>query len=361
MRLRRHLLIPFIAATALMACRRDEALIDEPTTSGPTPFALSIPAWAVDTGHGGHDLNIPYDNLLTEEGVALGRRLFYETALSDDFSMSCASCHKQENAFSDPRAVSVGTDGSLGSRNAMSIVNMVWEHFHFWDARAFSLELQAFAPVTNPLEMRNTWPNVVARLQASSEYPELFRKAFGTTTIDSMKVAFALAQFERTLVSFDSPFDRYHYGGDLGALTEQQVRGKVIFFTEGHCIDCHALPLFTDHVMRNIGLDRTGGDPGLGGWSGVPEHMGKFRTPGLRNIAASAPYGHDGRFATLEAIMDFYAEDVAVNAENLDGHMEPWVNGEIDLDAQDRADLVAFMHALTDPRFLTNPAFTDPH
>lgn len=361
MRLRRHLLLTIFLLTALMACRRDEALVDEPTTNGPTPLTLSIPAWAVDTGHGGHDLNIPYDNLLTVEGVALGRKLFYETALSDDFSMSCASCHKQENAFSDPRAVSVGTDGSLGSRNAMSVVNMVWEHFHFWDARALSLELQAFAPVTNPIEMRNTWPAVVARLQASSEYPELFRKAFGTTTIDSLKVVFALAQFERTLLSFDSPFDRYHYGGDVNALTEQQVRGKEIFFTEGHCIDCHALPLFTDHVMRNIGLDRTGGDPGLGGWSGVPEHMGKFRTPGLRNIAASAPYGHDGRFATLEAIMDFYAEDVAVNAENLDGHMEPWVNGEIDLDAQDRADLVAFMHALTDPHFLTNPAFTDPH
>jgi len=306
-------------------------------------------------------LNLPYDNLLTEEGVALGRKLFYETALSDDFSMSCATCHKQENAFSDPRRFSVGTDGSVGTRNSMPVMNMAWEHFHFWDARAFTLELQAFAPVTNPIEMRNTWPNVVARLQAHAEYPELFRKAFGTTIIDSMRVAFALAQFERILLSFDSPFDRYHYGGDMAALTEQQLRGKEIFFHEGRCVGCHMLPVFTDHVMRNIGLDSVGGDPGLGGWSGVALQRGKFRTPGLRNIAASAPYMHDGRHATLEEVMDFYAEDVAASVPNLDVHMLPFVNGEIDLDAQDRADLVAFMHALTDPRFLTNPAFSDPH
>lgn len=353
----RWILLIIAAANMLWACRRDTALTEEPTMDGPTRLVLSVPPWAVDS----HGLNLPYDNPLTEEGVALGRKLFYEKALSDDYSMSCATCHRQENAFSDPRQFSVGTDGSEGARNAMAVMNMAWEHFFFWDARALSLELQAFAPVTNPIEMRNTWPNVVARLQAHPEYPALFKKAFGTPIIDSMKVAFALAQFERTLISLDSPFDRYHYGGDETALTEQQLRGKDIFFNEGHCIDCHMLPLFTDHVMRNIGLDRTGGDPGLGGWTGVPHHRGNFRTPGLRNIAASAPYMHDGRHATLEEVMDFYAEDVAINVPNLDGHMEPWVNGEIDLDAQDRADLVAFMHALTDPRFLTNPAFSDPH
>ncbi len=347
------------AVVALNACRKDVSTDpDQPGgPTGPTPLTLQVPSWSVDTGHA---LNLPYDNPLTVEGVALGRKLFHEKALSNDLTMSCATCHRQENAFSDPRRFSVGTDGSLGRRQGMAIINTAWDHFFFWDARALSLELQAFGPVRNPVEMANSWPVVVQRLQQHPEYPELFRRAFGSPTIDSLHVAYALAQFERTLISLNSRFDRYYYGGDVTALTEQEVRGKDLFFGEAHCDNCHMLPLFQDHGVRNIGLP-PGPDQGLAEVSGITAHRGRFKTTTLRNIDVTAPYMHDGRFATLEEVVDFYADDVVLTTPNLDEHMFPWVNDEIHLNAQERADLVAFMKTLTDETFLNDPAFSDPH
>lgn len=353
--------LPFVllgAVLLLQACRKDPGM-EQPTDApfGPTPLTLSVPSWAVDTGHA---LNLPYDNPLTVEGVALGRRLFYEKALSNDFSMSCATCHRQENAFSDPRRVSIGTDGSEGRRQGMAIINAAWDHFFFWDARALSLELQAFGPVRNPIEMGNSWHVVVQRLQQHPEYPELFRRAFGTSSIDSLHVAYALAQFERTLISLSSRFDRFHYDGDITAMTPQEVRGMDLFFGDAHCDNCHMLPLFQDHGVRNIGLP-PGPDQGLAEVSGITAHRGRFKTTTLRNIAVTAPYMHDGRFATLEEVVDFYADDVVLTTPNLDEHMFPWVNDEIHLNAQDRADLVAFMRTLTDEAFLSDPRFSDPH
>jgi cytochrome c peroxidase len=352
-------LLLLAGAIALHGCRKDPSMEPPPTAgSGPTPLTLNIPAWALDSIH---PLNLPYDNPLTVEGVALGRLLFYDKALSNDYSMSCASCHRQEHAFSDPRRFSVGTDGSMGTRNSMTIQNVAWDHFFFWDTRALSLELQALAPVTNHLEMRNTWPTVVQRLEQHPEYPRLFEKAFGTTGIDSFRVAFAIAQFERTLLTFDSPYDHFVHGGDANALTEQQQRGMDLFFGDAHCNDCHAAPRIQDHGVQNIGLGRNDDDLGLMGVSGIEAHRGRFKNPSLRNVAVSAPYMHDGRFATLEEVVDFYADDVDLNDPNLDEHMFGWTLGMVDLDAQERADLVAFLHAFTDQGFLTDPAFSAPH
>lgn len=321
-------------------------------------MVLNVPPWAQDTVH---TLNLPWDNPLTVEGVALGRRLFYEKALSDDYSMSCASCHKQEHAFSDPQPISPGTDGTLGRRNAMAIVNLAWDHFFFWDARAFSLELQALQPVVSHAEMRNTWPVVEQRLADHPDYPALFERAFGSPGIDSLRVVFAIAQFERTLLSFDSRFDRYYYGGQQGLFTEQEERGLDLFMGEAHCVDCHMLPHFHDFAVRNIGLNPGPDDTGLMEVSGLPEHRDRYKTTTLRNVEVSGPYMHDGRFATLEEVVDFYADDVRITSPTLDEHMSPWVWGQIDLDPQERADLVAFMRTLTDPGFLNNPAFSDPH
>jgi cytochrome c peroxidase len=354
------LLVLGLAAVLALGCRRDEALPDGPGTThtGPTPLALNVPDWAVDSVHG---LNLPWDNPLTVEGVALGRMLFYEKALSNDYSMSCATCHRQEHAFSDPRQFSVGTDGTVGRRNSMSVMNLAWDHFFFRDARAFSLELQALRPVVDHAEMRNTWPVVEQRLAADPRYPPLFQKAFGSPHIDSLRVVFAIAQFERTLLSFNSRFDRYYYGGEQFALTDQERRGMDLFFGEAHC-DCHMLPHFKDANVQNIGLPPGPTiDAGLMEVSGLPEHRNRFKNVSLRNIAVTAPYMHDGRFATLEEVVDFYADDVQTQVANLDAHMAPWVWGQIDLDAQERADLVAFMMTLTDHEFLTNPAFSDPH
>lgn len=339
------------------ACRSEQVITSRNISPGPTPLSLELPAWATDSAH---ELILPYDNPLTVEGVALGRRLFHEKALSRDGTISCASCHIQEHAFSDPRRFSIGTDGRVGQRNAMALMNLSWSHFYFWDARAFSLELQALAPVRDHEEMFNAWPEVLQRLRDAPDYPELFDAAFGTMEIDSMHVAFALAQFERTLLSFNSRFDKFHYDCDPSALTAQEQRGMDLFFGGAHCADCHELPLFQDHGVVNIGLDSIPIDKGLGQRTGLHKHMGRFKTPTLRNIAVSAPYMHDGRFATLEEVVDFYADDVQLNTPNFDDHMFAWKLGAVDLDAQERADLVAFLHALTDHDFLTDPRFSEP-
>ena len=347
-----------VATVLLHACRRDPSPWTETIPMGPTPMSLDVPAWVLQAV--GAPL-LPADNPLTREGVDLGRRLFFEKALSDDFSLSCASCHLPENAFSDPRVVSLGTDGSPGRRNSMAIINAAWDHFFFRDGRSTSLEDQALRPVVDHAEMRNTWPTVVQRLQAHPHYPGLFKAAFGTAEIDSMRVVKAIAQFERTLLSFNSRFDRWFYGGDATALTEQEQRGFDLFMNAGHCHNCHAPPLFHDNDFRNIGLDQFPADGGRSEVTGFGADKGRYKTTTLRNIAQTAPYMHDGRFATLEEVMDFYADDVVLTVNNLDPHMFPWIEGEIDLSPQDRADLVAFMLALTDDGFLSNPAFQDPH
>lgn len=354
----------FVLAGSVMlhGCQRDPDLaapsVPGEHWSGPTPLTLVVPPWTVDTVHA---INLPWDNPLTVEGVALGRKLFYEKALSNDHSMSCGTCHRQEFAFSDPRTFSQGTDGSMGRRNAMPVMNLAWDHFFFWDARALSMELQALAPVVDHVEMRNTWPVVTARLTEHADYPLLFERAFGSPGIDSLRVVFAIAQFERTLLSFDSRFDRYHYGGDLNALTAQEVRGKDLFFGEAHCGDCHMLPLFQDHSVRNNGLGNDINDGGLFEVSGIEEHRSRFKTPSLRNVEHTAPYMHNGRLVTLEDVVEFYAEHVRTASPNLDPHMLPWVWGQIDLSPQERTDLVAFMKSLTDEGFLTDPAFSDPN
>lgn len=350
-------LLALFALVALVACRKDPTL-EEPLTTGPTPLVLQIPTYITDSGHYPH---VVPNNPLTVEGVALGRLLFHEKALSDDYSLSCASCHLQENAFSDPRRFSIGTNGATGHRQAMAVVNLAFDHFLFWDGRVETLEEQAARPVIDPAEMRNTWPTVVARLQALPAYAPLFEKAFGSPGIDSARVGMAIAQFERTLLSFDSRYDRYTYGGDMGAMTEQELRGQDVFFRRGHCVDCHRAPLFADHAMRNNGLDSVFTDLGMGAVTGVTAHNGRFKVPTLRNIGVTAPYMHDGRFNTLEEVVDFYADDVHTNTPFLDNHMEPWLAGQVNLSAQDRADLVAFLHTLTDQSFLTNPTFSDPH
>lgn len=324
----------------------------------PASLALALPSWTIaDTSL---KLNIPYDNPLTIEGVALGRSLFHDPALSSDGTLSCASCHRQQNAFSDSTAISRGVDGRLGARNTLPLMNLAWDHFFFWDARALSVELQAFEPVTGHREMGSDWASVVARLESDGRYPQMFRAAFGDSRIDSLRIAFALAQFERTLISLNSRFDRYQYLHDTTALNAVELRGMRLFFNSAHCVDCHEPPLFKDHHVANIGLPRAQGDDGMGARTGIAWHMGRFKTPTLRNIAVTAPYMHDGRFATLEKVVDFYADGVNVDDPTLDDHMMPWIQRKIRLSKQDRSDLVAFLQSLTDEGFLDNPDFGPP-
>ncbi|MCH9659386.1 MAG: cytochrome-c peroxidase [Bacteroidetes bacterium] len=306
---------------------------------------------------------IPDDNPQTVEGIALGKKLFFDPILSLDNTQACADCHQPENSFSDPRRFSVGIDGSLGTRQSMPLFNMAWnfnEKF-FWDGRSVSLEEQIFQPVTNPIEMDNTWPNVENSLQDHADYPALFEEAFGSTQIDSVNVSRAIAQFLRTLVSANSKFDRAELG--LEPLTPQEQNGLNIYLDEGRgdCFHCHGLPnnpLWTDNIFHNNGMDEIITDLGFGDVSGDPREFGHFKTPSLRNLAFTAPYMHDGRFATLDEVIDHYSEGL-VFSETIDPLMKAVSTGGVALTDGDKADLKAFLLSLSDPSFINNPDFQE--
>lgn len=309
--------------------------------------------------------NIPANNPQTAEGVNLGRKLFFDPILSGNGTQACADCHRPQNAFSDPRQFSVGINGIEGFRNSMPLQNLAWNFsgkFN-WDGSASSLEEQIFEPVTNPIEMNNTWSNAVASLQNHNEYPELFRHAFGSSTIDSVMVTKAIAQFVRTLISANSRFDRHVLGENI--LTPQELNGFNIFMDEdrGDCFHCHGNffnPLWTDNTFHNNGLDEIFADIGLGGVSGDPRDNGRFKAPSLRNLLYTSPYMHDGRFETLEDVINHYSEGL-VFSETIDPLMKAVSQGGVQLSKEDKADLKAFLLSLSDPGFINNPDFQEPN
>jgi len=329
--------------------KKDTPLPDE--KYDPQPFAIVIPP-------NFPDMSIPADNPTTVEGVELGRMLFYDPILSGNNTQSCADCHGQATSFTDPRKFSVGIDGIAGSRNAMALINTGWMTSFFWDGRSHSLEHQANDPVTNPIEMHETWPKALDKLKNHPEYPHLFFKAFGTRNIDSSHVVKAIAQFERTLISSNSKWDKY-LRGETG-LSAQEAKGFEIFFTEkGDCFHCHSTILFTNNLFHNNGLDATFADKGLYEFTGNPEDVGKFKTPTLRNLLYTAPYMHDGRFGTLEEVIDFYSEGLKWSP-TIDPLMKNVNEGGVRLTDDEKASLIAFIKTLTDESFISNPDFSNP-
>ena len=339
----------------------DDDLIEG--TYDPQEYVFDLPEWLPEP-------LIPEDNPMTVEGVALGRELFYEKKLSSDASMSCGSCHLQEKAFTDGLATSTGVLGMNGTRSSMSLVNLAFNpRGFFWDGRSATLEDQALVPVEDHLEMNEDWDNVLNKLREDEKYPALFRKAFGIerkTEMTKELVAKAIAQFERTIVSGNSRFDRI-IGLNDGWPTESELRGRELFFFEESqdldhpgCSHCHFQPLYTDNFFKNNGLDSVGTleefeDLGLGGFNGQRYDNGKFRVPTLRNIELTAPYMHDGRFATLEEVLDHYSQG-GHGVENEDSNLLSFT-----LTEQDKEDLITFMKMLTDETMLTNPAYSDPN
>lgn len=321
-----------------------------------TPITLDIPTYA--TSYLG-EMPIPEDNPMTLEGIYLGRKLFYDKNLSDDNTQSCASCHLQENGFTDPNQFSEGITGELGGRNAMQIINAAWFPSFFWDGRAESLEHQALGPVVNPVELNTTWPKVENKLKAEPLYPALFSMAFGSKEIDSTRITKAISQFERTLLSFNTKYDDYFYG-DFTGFTESEENGFDIYFSErGDCIHCHSGPNLTDNEFRNNGLDSEISDLGLGEVTGNTEDNGKFKVPTLRNIEFTAPYMHDGRFETLEEVVEHYNSGVHEDSPNLDPEMEHSAEG-LNLTEQEKEDLVNFLKTFSDYEFISNPEFSNP-
>jgi cytochrome c peroxidase len=318
-----------------------------------TPYKLVIPS-------GLPAMPIPTDNPLTEEGVSLGRRLFYDPILSGNNTQSCGSCHRQEFAFADTTSqFSIGIDGLPGTRNAMSICNLGYQRKYFWDGGAADMESQVIGPIQNPVEMHETLPNMVAKLNAHKDYPALFERVFGSSTITTPMVMKAIAQFERTLVSGNSKWDKYKRGEQ--SLSAEEARGLLVFEAEnkGDCTHCHTLgSTFSDFEFRNTGLDSIAKDAGRALITFLSTDSGKFKTPSLRNIALTAPYMHDGRFKTLAECIDHYNTGFHY-AANLDGSLSKQVKGRMSV--QDKADLIAFLNALTDHEFIKDPKFAKPN
>ena len=340
----------------------DEVGIEGYTPYSPTPLPLNIPQIFSDNIL---PPVIPINNLQTVEGVALGRKLFYDTILSKDNTQACATCHSPENAFTDSDRFSIGIDGILGTRNSMPIFNLAWNYNEkfFWDGRSFAIEGQALEPVENPIEMHNTWNNAVISLQNHADYPNLFFDAFGTRTIDKNLVTKAIAQFERTLISANSKFDK-HLLGQI-TLTASELNGFNIFMdeTKGDCFHCHGNannPLWTDNIFHNNGLDTTITDLGLGKITGDPADNGKFKSPSLRNLKFTAPYMHDGRFVTLDDVINHYSEGLQ-NSPTIDPLMKAINDGGVHITDAEKTDLKAFLLSLSDEEFISNPAFQNPN
>ncbi len=339
----------------------------------PTPVDLDIAPVGLANWP---SMPIPIDNPTTAEGIELGRHLFHDPILSGDDTQSCSSCHSQGAAFSDNgRQFSIGIDGIAGTFNAPALVNLGWTSAApyaqqigaltlsmFWNGRAESLEAQALEPVPNPIEMHLAWPDAEAKIQAAAKYPPMFQAAFGTKTVTRELVTKALAQFQRSLRSYNSKWDRAQRGEV--ALTQAEMDGFTAFSTEtGDCWHCHGgnLALFVNPAtpFANNGLDSLP-DPGVMTVTGQPSDEGVFRVVTLRNLAYTAPYMHDGRFATLEEVLDHYSTGVALDSPNLQGDLRARVLTFGPISDVDKANIIAFLGTLNDPTFVSDPAFGPP-
>ncbi len=307
---------------------------------------------------------LPADNPLTVEAVALGKKLFHDTRLSINNSQSCASCHLQSAAFSDPRQLSLGAEGQVGKRNAMALVNLAWGQGFFWDGRAKTLREQVLMPVQDKHEMNETLESVEKKLSQDQELVADFKKAFGSSGITAERIAKALEQHLITLISQESRFDKAVR--KVAELSEEEKRGLQLFVTEhdpkrglfgADCFHCHGGTLLTDHQFHNNGLLLTPEDTGRMKVTGAEADQGEFKTPTLRNIALTAPYMHDGRFGTLEEVVEHYSSGVKRSA-TLDPNLAKHPVEGIRLSAEDRQALVAFLKTLTDEAF-ARPSTTD--
>ncbi len=324
----------FVAAALLLAAGLLSAVGPPEESSLPTRPAIPL----------GLDLYLPVpeENPITPAKTALGRRLFFDPILSRDFTLSCASCHDPRRAFTDSLSVAVGVQGRHGTRNAPTLVNRAYGKAQFWDGRAASLEEQALQPIDNPDEFDMTVEEVVARLKSHHDYPAFFQAAFGRGA-NSEDMGRALATYVRTIFSGEAPIDRYREG-DREAVSEQARRGLRLFQGKANCTACHLGPTFTDEQFHNTGVAWRDGellDVGRFKVTGKQEDRGRFKTPSLREVFRTAPYMHDGSFATLTEVIEFY---------NLGGNANPYLDPELRplrLSPEEKQALRAFLQTLS--------------
>lgn len=368
-----------------IACKKDNSDTNEPIPVDPVAEALNLPATPfnyaniVQPGYltGPNiigQINTPANNPITDNGATLGRVLFYDKNLSLNNTISCASCHKQTNAFSDPVTKSAGFNGGLTGRNSMSLINAKYypNGTFFWDQRAATLEEQVLIPVQDMVEMGMTLSQLETKLRNLAYYPPLFTKAFGDNTISSSRIASALSQFVRSIVSFQSKYDagRATYpaapapppNAVFPNFTAQENRGKELFLLpQNACAACHGSETFTAPQEKNNGLDMATIDRGFGAVANNTALDATFKVTSLRNVELTAPYMHDGRFTTLEQVVEHYSSGVR-NHPNLSPQLR-LPNGQprlLNLTAQDKTALVAFLKTLTDTNVTTDVKYSNP-
>lgn len=329
-----------------------------------TPFEIEIP-FGFPTM-----LTVPEDNPMTVEGIELGRILFYDGRIAgqgeNGLYLSCSSCHLQDNAFTigAPRPQPVGINGDSTHHSMLPLVNLIWNPGHFnWDGSVQSIEEEVLGALTHPDEFNTTFEKVVNAIAAIEGYPPLFQKAFGTPEVTIERISKAIAQFVRTLISSNSRFDRY-LRGEL-QITPQELEGYILFTTEegADCFHCHGgggNPLFTTHLFYNNGTDAEFTDPyDRYAITGDPMDIGAYKAPTLRNIALTAPYMHDGRFNTLDEVIDFYSEGLQYSP-SINPLMHHIGNGGNLLLPDEKEALKTFLLSLTDTSFVNNPAYACP-
>ncbi len=354
-------LIPLcLVAISLASCKKNQALVEDADLV-PLSMNANFPT-----------PNIPADNPLTASKISLGKMLFYDTKLSSDNTINCASCHIQNNAFADPNQFSTGVNGAQGDRQGMAIFNLAFhEGGFFWDGRATTLREQALGPIENPLEMNETLPNVIAKLNQDNDYLAAFTLAFGDNNITSERIALALENFMFSITSDNSKYDQFLAGN--ANLTASEERGRQLFFGGGggpgngpggnglggaNCVRCHGGPNFDDRRFFNIGLDSDANisDIGRQAVTGNPNDRGKFKTTSLRNIAVTAPYMHDGSMTSWNQVLNHYNNGIEMSA-TLDPGLRNAAQNGMGLSQQDRNDIVNFLQTLTDNTYLNNPDY----
>ncbi len=308
------------------------------------------------------------NNPVTKKGAELGKYLFYDSILSSDNNMACATCHKQKYAFSDsPNKFTRGRNNSLMKRNTMPLFNLAWYPSYFWDGKANSIEEQIFHPVRDKNEMNLSWKYAEDRIKKSKFYEKLFKQSFGKTPIDSILISKAIAQFLRTLISCRSKYDLVLE--KKMKFTADEYEGFVLINdqTKGDCLHCHTTDgnaLGTTGKFSNNGIDKVEKtnefiDIGRGGITGKTEDNGKFKIPSLRNLVFTAPYMHDGRFSTIEEVVEFYSSGVK-KSPTIDPKMEYAHQGGVQLSKDEKRKIVAFLKTLSDSSFILNPEFRNP-
>ena len=333
----------------IFSCKKDPEIFNPDLDTNENNYSPVVPAgWPSPV----------YDftgNSVTYDGFTLGRHLFYEPMLSLDTTISCGSCHLQTFGFSNgpSHPVSHGVNDLLGKRNSPALFNLTWQTKIMWDGGVNNLENQPVGPIQNPVEMNLPFNDALTRVAASAKYKSLFKNAFGDTVVTSARFLKAFAQFMGLMVSYNSKYDKVKNGKE--AFTSSEADGYTVF--KNKCASCHSEPLFSDYAFRNNGLAVNAyQDSGRYRITNDPSDIYKFKTPSLRNLGFSAPYMHDGRFASLGQVMNHYRNGVS-NMLNLD----PLLSGGISLTAQEEIDLLSFLATLNDYTFRDDPRFKEIH